>query len=210
VIYCYINNYVTILAIFGIVYIEVSNYSVLFINVNLSSNNSIEQCVVKYKQGDEQAFRELYDLLNNKLFAFVMSRTPSRPDALDILQEVFIDLWQALSKFSYKTDKQFYAFVFLITKRRVAKYYRGRKQTEEMTDQHIQDNYQTVVEYFPELSKATTKLKQKYQDVIHLRYWSELSFSEIADYLNINESAAKVRHHRALKQLQTKLKKYEE
>lgn len=173
------------------------------------SKNYIAELIQLCAQGDTFAFRKLYEQLDQKIFSFLISRVPERADAMDILQDVFVDVWQALRKFTYKSDKQFYAFVFVITKRKVAKFYAGRDITVEFSEQHMSDMYSSPDFEIYTMSKLVNKLKKKYQDVIRLRYWSELSFAEIADYLDINESAAKVRHHRALKQLESLAQKYE-
>jgi len=178
--------------------------------VDPQSDIKIPELIELSKQGDEQAFRLLYEHLNNNLFAFIVARTNSREGAKDVLQDVFVDLWRACQRFRYKSDKQFYAFVFTIARRRLIKYYRASQASVELSDQQTLDNYEEQVEYFPQLNEAVSGLNKKYQDVINLRYWSQMSFVEIADWLDITANTAKVRHHRALKHLQSLIKGYEE
>ena len=52
-------------------------------------------------------------------------------------------------------------------------------------------------------------LSPDHQEVLKLRYWSDMSFGEIASVLNIKETTAKVRHYRAIQQLKTLMEKYE-
>jgi RNA polymerase sigma-70 factor (ECF subfamily) len=177
--------------------------------VNSQPENYIAELVQLCSQGDTKAFSRLYEHLNQKIFGFLVSRLPERVDAMDIMQDIFLDLWQALTRFTYKSDKQFYSFVFIIAKRKISKFYHNRKLTVEFSDEYVQGNYTTAPVEINNLMQLVNKLKQKYQDVVRLRYWSEMSFSEIGNYLGIGESAAKVRHHRALKQLQSIAKEYE-
>lgn len=177
--------------------------------MNSLTDNQIEKILRLCQQGDAQAFRQLYDRLGSKIFAFLVARLPQRADALDLLQEVFIDLWQGLNRFSYRSDKEFYAFVFKIAKRKVAKFYSSRKIAVEFSEYYARDNYDNPIGNILGLARVVNKLKRGYRDVIHLRYWAQMSFAEIADHLNIKESAAKVRHHRALKKLQTLAQDYE-
>lgn len=52
---------------------------------------------------------------------------------------------------------------------------------------------------------AVLRLPQKYRDVVMLRIYAELSFAEVARYLDINENSAKVIFHRAKKILKEDL-----
>ncbi len=56
------------------------------------------------------------------------------------------------------------------------------------------------------LRLAIELLRPAERKVIYLRQWSELQFSEIGEQLDISEDAARLRYHRALKALQTKMR----
>lgn len=177
--------------------------------MNSLADNSIKDLVLAIGKGDKDAFHQLYQEINQKLFAFLQTRLPNREDALDILQDIFVDLWRGLTNFHYKSDKQFYSFVFKIAKRKLAKFYSKQQVAIEFDEKYMTDNYELPDGDIHLLSSLTGKLKPAYQDILHLRYWSQMTFGEIGNYLNINESAAKVRHHRALKKMQFLLEKYE-
>ena len=59
------------------------------------------------------------------------------------------------------------------------------------------------------LMEHINKLPMKYRDVLKLRYWSDMKFGEIASVLKAKETTVKVWHHRAIKELQIVIKKYE-
>ena len=83
-----------------------------------SINQTLQDLIDDSRKGDQKAFRVLFDTLSNRLFTYALSHTRSRDEALDLVQETFIDLWSALPKFNYKNDESFYGFVFLILKRK--------------------------------------------------------------------------------------------
>ncbi len=169
--------------------------------MNLQLDNNIEKLVQSCIQGDVESYHKLYNALHRQLFGFIVSRTNNREDAKDILQDVFIDLWRALPKFSYKSDKQFYSFVYTIIKRKLARYYNSNIDTVEFDDDYISENYESVNNDTILLLRLVRKLKPKYREVLELRYWSDLTFADIAKLLNTKETTVKVRHHRALKML---------
>lgn len=180
--------------------------------LGLPKKKKIENLVILSSQGDKTAFHGLYDSLNDTLFKYIVSRTKDRDEATDLLQDVFIDLWRGLQKFSYSSENQFYGFVFTITKRKLSKHYKAGRTTIELDENTPGQNYEMDVEKIDDvriMTEAINKLREKNRIVIELRYWSELTFSEIGTILNCKETTVKVRHHRALKTLEELMKKYE-
>lgn len=157
--------------------------------------------------GNKEAFRAIFDQCYNTVFKYLLARTPTRDDALDLAQETFVDLWQALPRFRYLSDGQFYGFLFTIAKRKLAKYYATRTQTVELDEAHIKGSFTLEVEDYRQLTRLIAQLPSKYQELLRLRYWGELSWKEVAAVLGATENAAKVWHHRAVRKLQRLAKK---
>jgi len=171
--------------------------------------HNLKQLVEASKMGNEDAFYKLYSILNQPIFGFVASRTNSRDDARDVLQSVFVDVWRALPKFSYSSEKQFYSFVYKIARRKLARYYETQGKTIELTEEHMKENYELMSDESTQFLPVMQKLKPKYREVLELRYWANLPFAEIAKFLKTGEGTVKVRHHRALKKLEILMATYE-
>lgn len=159
--------------------------------------------------GSEEAFRVVFEHLSDKIFFYALSRTSSRDDAFDIVQETFIELWRALGRFEWRSEEQFYGFIFTITKRRLINS-RKKRPTLPLNEDMIKDSYSLEIKDFRLLERAIDALGGKYRELLELRYWSDLTFAEIAAILNISVSAAKVRHHRAINKLQVLLAEHEQ
>ncbi len=168
-----------------------------------SAYGRLETLITRIQSGDQEAFRMLYDSLADRLFGYVASRTGSRADALDVVQDIFIDLWSALGRFSYRSDGHFYSFVFTIAKRKLYRHYKDGGRTESIDDLSADDHPRVEADITDRdgMRELVEKLPEKYRDVIVLRYWSDMPFAEIADALDTTESNVKVRHHRALEKL---------
>lgn len=155
--------------------------------------------------GNQGSFRELYEFLIDRVFAFVRHRTSNEDDAVDITQEVFIDLYNALSNFEYRSPGQFHGFVFLIAKRKLAKHY--RKTKVEFTERVDVENEDALPgsgeETFEtdEMNRLLETLPEQTRDIVVLHHWSQYTFAEIASFMKMKESAVRVRHHRAMQQL---------
>lgn len=170
--------------------------------MNEQKSRTVEDLIKQARKGDSGAFKGLFDLLSDRLFTYALSHTKNRDDALDLVQETFIDLYNGLDKFTYRNDESFYGFVFLVLKRKLYRHYSKQPRTVELDEQFISDNYVIEVEDYRYLEKVLETLPQRYQELLKLRYWSAFSFKEIAAVMNIKEGTAKVWHHRALQSLQ--------
>ena len=166
----------------------------------------LAKLIANSAKGDESSYRSIFDHLNGRIFRYILSRSSHREDALDITQSVFIDLWRALTKFSYTSDEEFYGFVFLIAKRKLGKYYRSKKIQVELDDRFISDNFEMEVEDYRFLLKHLRILSTDQQEILRLRYWSGLSFKEIGAAMHMREGTAKVVHHRAIKKLEAHMR----
>jgi RNA polymerase sigma-70 factor (ECF subfamily) len=170
---------------------------------------NINELVQESASGDSESFKVLYEHLVTKVYAYVRYRLNNEDDAIDLTQEVFVDLYKSLTKFTYLSQEQFYGFVFTITKRKLAKYYADThtqlsKNTSEFDeDQYVEaDNSSTVS---ADIKQALQRLDDIAREIVVLHHWSRYTFPEIATLIHMTESAVRVRHHRALKTLSASL-----
>jgi len=164
-------------------------------------STELQRLIERAAEEDTGAFQAIFELLSDRLFRYALSQTKSRDDALDVVQEAFIELWKALPRFSYSSREEFYGFVFIILKRRIYRCRRKAVVSIELKEHNIADSYAVEVEDYRYLEKNLKKLPKNYQELLRLRYWSALTFREIAAFMNIKEGTAKVWHHRAIKSL---------
>jgi RNA polymerase sigma-70 factor (ECF subfamily) len=169
----------------------------------------ISELINKSTQGSAADFKMLYEHLIDKVFAYIRYRTSSEDDATDITQEIFVDLYKALPKFTFSSNEEFYGFVFKISKRKLAKFYGSKhtkisKNTSEFNEElYLDSTNNNQVLY--EVNSAVNLLDEVAKDIVVLHHWSRYTFPEIAMLLNMTESAVRVRHHRAIKTLSVTL-----
>lgn len=171
------------------------------------TNKNLAVLIADARKGNQGAFREIFEHMYARVFRYVLSHTPERDDALDITQEAFVDLWKALQKFSYKSDEEFYGFVFLVVKRKIARFYKTKRITVSFDENTMSESDESAHEDHRFLMKQIQTLTAKYQELLRLRYWGGMKLAEAADVLGITEGTAKVWHHRALQELKTKVER---
>ena len=72
-------------------------------NVDEIHPTELQKLIEKTKNRDARAFQAMFELLSDRLFKYAFSRSKSRDDALDIVQETFVELWKALEGFTYSS-----------------------------------------------------------------------------------------------------------
>ncbi len=168
-------------------------------------SEDLRPLVEKSSAGDAEAFRALYNHLVDRIHAYVRYRTNTPDTALDCTQDVFIALYAALPRFSFKTKEQFYAYVFTITKRTLAKHYANKHTKAALVASDVDTDAVaaevTDVDTMDAINRALATLDEKTKDIIVLHHWARYTFGEIAALIGMTESAVRVRHHRGQKEL---------
>lgn len=170
----------------------------------MTENSNLQTLLEACRTDNSGQFRLVYEYLIDKVYAYVRYRLDTTDIAQDITQEIFIDLYEALPKFTYKSDAQFYGFVFTITKRKLAKHY-AAQNIERRNNKDFNEDILTApapdTDTNDAVFRALQELEADTREIVALHHWSRYTFSEIASLLNMTESAVRVRHHRALKTL---------
>jgi RNA polymerase sigma-70 factor (ECF subfamily) len=148
--------------------------------------------------GDRDAFRTLYDLHRDKLFFFTVRLTESRQLAEDILQDVFIKVWQMRD--TLKEIRSFDAWLFTLAKNQVINGLRRasmersilaniKEATTEEADSVTQSiNFRETNRF---LQEAINQLPPQQKKIYYLRQEQGLKNWEIAHMLNISPLTVK-------------------
>ena len=162
--------------------------------------------VLSEKRGRRMNKSEFADAVkrnDQRLFLIALSFTRSRADAEDILQNVFLKLWQNKKVFesAEHMDKWLTRVCLNESRNLLRSPFRSRvTELEEAADIQIFDSPRDG-----DLFRAVMSLQEKERTVIHLFYYEDLSVAEIAKTLRISPSAVKTRLNRARNKLKEAL-----
>ncbi len=175
------------------------------------ADHDICKLIEKSTKRDMESSKKLYELLVDKVFAYVRSRTSTHEEATDVTQDTFIDFFSTLSNFTYQSRAQFYAYVFVITRRKLARHYNNKSKkgtTAVVFDESTMSPHDSHKDHElgSDMESALSTLEDSTREIVVLHHWSRYTFGEIATLLDMKESAVRVRHHRALALLATYLK----
>ncbi|MBL7162393.1 MAG: RNA polymerase sigma factor [Anaerolineales bacterium] len=163
------------------------------------------------QQGNQAAFGELYDHYLTKVYRRVCALVPET-DVEDVTQEIFISVARSIGGFRGRSS--FSTWIYRITKRRVADYYRKRERQVEQVE--LEKASQTPSENSLGntadallLQQALRALPESHRDIILLRLADGLPFQEVADRLGIKLGAAKLRFYRAIEACKGKIAEFD-
>jgi RNA polymerase sigma-70 factor (ECF subfamily) len=177
--------------------------------------------VVRAKSGDTEAFSELVNKYQNKIYRLAKHITQNDEDAEDVLQEAFLKAYEHLDNF--QGNSKFYTWIVRIAVNESLMKLRKRRGDRTVSlDEPVDTGEETVNreiavwEDNPEqrysrdemqaiLDEAVQDLKPDFRTVFVLRDIEELSTEETAAALNISVPAVKSRLLRARLALREKL-----
>jgi len=185
---------------------------------NFGEDVSNSELVKKSQLGDKSAFEELVKRHQELVFSLSFKLTGNRELANDVAQEAFIRAWKAIGKF--RGDSTFGTWIYRIT---VNTAWTLRKKAKKHYSLNIEDTQEPVVvdeKKDPELvainsdlslvlRKALNQIPLEQRIIVELKNIEGRSHKEIADYLDISVTAAKVRLHRAHQKLRNILEEIE-
>lgn len=175
--------------------------------------------LARARRGDLVAFEELVRRNEKRVYAVALRSSGSPEDAADITQEVFLRAWRSIEDF--RGDSGFSTWLFRITMNLCvdfARHKHAQPQTqplvgEDDNERPIPDPAPTPEEHLEnselgrELAAALDEVSEEHRRIVLLRDVSGLSYTEIAEVLEISEGTVKSRLSRARIALRTILQK---
>jgi len=162
--------------------------------------------------GCEDAWRRIYERTADKLFAFLCYQAGNREDALDLMQETYLQAQRRLE--SYRGEAPLGAWLRTIALRKALDWRRRvlspMRRTLELTENTaIVEQSGGGVRFHSEkaaLGRALRSLSPQQRAALLLREWEGLSFREIAAVIGCQENTARVHHTRAKEKMRNRMK----
>lgn len=164
------------------------------------------------KEGDQTAYHYLLNLFWNDVYSFLQSKINN--DNIDVEDITIITFSKAFDKIaSYEFSYNFKTWLFTIAKNLWIDELRKKRNVTISIEQESKEIYQLfdenptpedkiiIEQNLAELKRNIKRLKPKYQAVINLRYFQDLSYIEIATALDEPINNVKVKLLRAKKLL---------
>jgi RNA polymerase sigma-70 factor (ECF subfamily) len=150
--------------------------------------------IVRARAGDTQAWGDLYREYAPAIYRFCRRAMPTREDAEDATMEIFMKLREKLSQ--YDPSRSFSAWLYKVAanhcwdllRRRKARHAKDMEDVDELPLETPEPNQlEKLIEERSgdEVRKALNTLGARARMALVMRYYSDMSYDEIADALGV-------------------------
>jgi len=164
----------------------------------------------KAQRGDEHAFRIILNAYETPVYNYVLRMVGDRALAEDLSQEIFLRIYQGLPGFSLRC--RFTTWLFQVAKNRVLDELRARERKpqssltlDDLPPLEVVDAPPERVEMIDGVWRAVAALNPDLKMALLLRDVVGLSYTEIADTLEITLATVKWRIFKAREEVQLAL-----
>lgn len=172
-----------------------------------------EHIIERFKTGDKTAFELIFHEYYKPLVIYVTTILKSRDEAEDIVQQVFVTVWEKKEQLEIHTSlKAFlYRAVYNAAMNKLKQYavrehYAGEIRSNAgfaQTDDRLQQK-----ELQHKLDEAINDLPEQCARIFKMSRYDQLKYQQIADALDLSVKTVENQMGRALKLLREKLKDY--
>ena len=169
-----------------------------------------EELVALYATGMDDAFDILLERYKDRLYSYILYNVRNADVAEDIFQETFVKVIVTIRDGRYTESGKFFSWVTRIAHNLIIDFFRREKgentvstdesevdllnnaKLAERSAQGAIDSEQTLVD----LHLLINKLPQEQREVVHMHYFQEMTFKEIAEEkgISINTALGRMRY----------------
>jgi RNA polymerase sigma-70 factor (ECF subfamily) len=157
----------------------------------------------------EKAFTAIIKKYQEKLYWHIRRMVVEHEDANDVLQNVFIRVWNGLENF--REDSQLYTWLYRIGTNECLTFLEQKKRKSTVSLGDVETGLSNTIKadkhFDPnklewKLQLAMQQLPEKQRIVFNLRYYDEMPYEEMSKVLETSEGALKASYHHAVKKIE--------
>jgi RNA polymerase sigma-70 factor (ECF subfamily) len=176
-----------------------------------------KELLYQFKQSAtrERAFTSIIKKYQEKLYWHIRRMVIDHDDANDVLQNVFIKVWNALDNF--REDSQLYTWLYRIATNESLTFLEQQKKRTSVSLSNVENGLANKIvadKHFDagklewKLQLAIQQLPEKQRLVFNLRYYDEMPYEEMSKMLDTSEGALKASYHHAVKKIEEFIKNH--
>jgi len=186
-------------------------------NVQVLSDQKLLNC---YLSGDRSAISQLIERHSRRVRDYIQMMVKDSDVADDIFQETFIKAVRVIDEGRYTDNGRFLSWILRIAHNQVIDYFRARKQdrqlneaeagydvlgTLRLAERTVEDEI-VCEQIADDVRRLVDSLPEEQREVVMMRYYSGLSFKEIAEQTGVSINTALGRMRYALINLRKTIK----
>ena len=157
----------------------------------------------------ERSFTAIIKKYQEKLYWHIRRMVVEHEDANDVLQNMFIKVWNGLENF--REDSQLYTWMYRIATNESLTFIEQQKKRSSVSISNENNGLSNTLRADKnfDINKAEWKLQlamqqlpEKQKAVFSLRYYDEMPYAEMSKVLETSEGALKASYHHAVKKIE--------
>jgi RNA polymerase sigma-70 factor, ECF subfamily len=167
-----------------------------------------KEAILETQLGKTQAFGLIYDKHVKTIYNFIYYKVFDKESAEDLTSQTFFKALKNMS--SVDADRPIISWLYKIAHNSILDHYRAQRHNEDIDDYwDIHDEDVDVVGKLDtevdakRVKKYLKELGSTERDIIFMRVWQEMPYSEIAEIIGKSEANCKMIYSRAMKKLKT-------
>jgi len=160
----------------------------------------------------EAGYTRIIKKYQEKLYWHVRRMVVDHEDANDVLQNMFIKVWNGLENF--REDSQLYTWLYRIATNESLSFLEQQKKRSSVSLSDVESGLSNKLQadkHFDanklewKLQVAIQQLPEKQRVVFNLRYYDEMPYEKMSKVLETSEGALKASYHHAVKKIENYL-----
>lgn len=165
--------------------------------MNRLSQLTDEQLALEYVEGNNRAFDELLNRTQSGIFSYIIFIVQNEEVANDLFQETFLKAITKLKTGKYHNSGKFNAWMIRIAHNAIIDWYRRKKAMHlidtscddetiaSLSDQQMmefsREDFIANAQVMSDIKSLIGHLPEPQREIMHMRYYQNMSFKEIAD-----------------------------
>ena len=179
--------------------------------------HNVPLLVERIKEGDREAFVEITRIYQKKVYLLAYSFLRNNEDALDVVQETFLRLYQKVDMF--RSEKNFQTWLLQIAKNLCIDYYRKNysRNKDLRSDKDVEQvnvpaqndrNSHSFSDTERVFAECLEQLTERQRLIFVMKHYNNLEYKEIAQILRISVGTVKSLHFKATQNLRALMTPY--
>lgn len=175
---------------------------------------SDQQWVQKIREGDETAFEQLFFEYYNNLCAFALKITKSKEQARDVVQDIFLKLWNRRK--DWKIDDSLKTYLYQAVWNQALNSVKTEKRHQKNKNEFAEEvkyftgassgnSHQNTTELITRIWEVTQEMPEQRQQVFILHRKHGLSYKEISKVMDITRKTVENHMGLALKYIREQI-----
>ncbi len=168
--------------------------------------------VKRFKEGEQSAFKQLYTLYLHKVRGFATLYLRNREDIQDVVQDIFIKLWENREKI--ENSENFDGYLFILSRNYIFNLKRSMINTHvvDLTLLNVVDSLQdveaeiAVQDIRAHITKIVDSQPAQRKKIFLLSRQEHKTYREIAEILNTSEKSVEYNISMVLAEIKSQLK----